>query len=38
MFRMAEFFNRYHLDIITSEPIMNVITASIIFAIKGSGF
>lgn len=38
MFCIAEFFNTHHLDMMTSEPVMNVITASIIFAIKGSGF
>lgn len=38
MFRVVEFLNRHHLDIMMSEPVMNVIAASIIFAIKGSGF
>jgi hypothetical protein len=38
MYRVFEFINCYHLDMMMTEPVMNVIGAAICFAMKGNGF
>jgi hypothetical protein len=37
MYRIALFVQKYHLDVMASEPFVNLIGASICFAIQGVG-